>query len=894
MVSERELGDDDRQLLVDEPSYAGRLVDRLCDEFESHWRGNDPPIIEEFLARAPSSNHRELLSQLLGIELHWRQQGEDGADAAEYHRRFPQDGELLDRELGASDGSTMHPDEGPRKLRCLESATTTPSERHAHDRFGNYDLLGEIGRGGMGVVYRARQRSADRIVALKLIRRDQLAMLPRDTQTGLIQRFQQEGQTAAQLDHDNIVTVYEVGEVDGQPFFSMHLVDGLSVSDVLRDGPLDNRRAATYMESVTRAVHEAHAHGILHRDLKPQNVLIDAKSDRALVADFGLAKLTEVADEMTQAGEVMGTPQYMSPEQAQDAASVTVRSDVYSLGATLYHMLTARPPFQAATGMETLRQVIDQDPVPPRQLSHSIDLDLETICLKCLEKDPSRRYASAEQLADDLSRYLQRQPIKARRTGMWGRAWRLCRRNPRTAVAATLAVTFLMIALAATTIGYVETTAALETAQAARKQDKETARLARGAIDRFFTRVSEYELLDHPGMQPLRQDLLEDAIDYYQQFLARRGDDPLIQDELAMTHFRVGRITELVESPEKALPSYERARRMQRQLAAERPADPLRLKALGDTENRIGRALHQMQVLDEALDAYAEAATIRGRLAKAAPEIAEYHRSLANVQMNIGLVERDRGGLEQARRQMNQAQSIRRSLLDTRPTEYKLRRDLAVGHFNLAIVAIYAENDTAANESFEEAAAVFENLADSNSNRLANAYRLATCYRLWADLKSEQGDPTSAIELYDKSGKGMELLAAANPDVAEYQFTLAGLYMNLGLLHSEREELHAALASLEKANTHLDALFLKHPDMPDYGRDLALTLREMGRVHLEAGDRETGLRELNAARTHLKKLVDDFPNNADFQSALAEIIEFISRQDATSQPKNALPATGQP
>jgi len=889
MGSERDLDDNDCQLPQDDASRVGKLVDRLCDEFESHWRSDDPPQIEEYLPRVPSSNRDELLSQLLGIELHWRKQREEDPDAEEYLRRFPQDAGVLDRGFQADDDLTVRLDSEPGETLGPDGTDTMSSETDMLGRFGNYDLLAELGRGGMGIVYRARQRSADRIVALKLIRRDQLAALPRDTQTGMIQRFQQEGQTAAQLDHDHIVTVYEVGEVDGQPFFSMRLVDGLSVAEVLRDGPLDNRRTATYMESVARAVHEAHLHGILHRDLKPQNVLIDDKTDRALVADFGLAKLTEVAEEMTQAGEVMGTPQYMPPEQAQDASSVTAHSDVYSLGATLYHMLTGRPPFQAATGMETLRQVIDQEPVPPRQLNRSIDLDLETICLKCLEKDPTRRYASAELLADDLSRYLGRQPIKARRIGVWGRTWRLCRRNPRTAVAATLAVVFLIAALIATTVGYVETTAALEIAEVARKEEKESARLERSAADRFFTRVSEYELLDLPGMQPLRRDLLKHAVDYYRQFLARRGNDPSMRDELAMTHFRVGRITERVESPEKALPSYEQARRMQQQLVAERPADRARLMALGDTENRIGRTFHQMQMLDEALDAYGRAAAIRERLSKADPFDSEYQRTLANVQMNIGLVERDRGDLQRARGQLDQAQAIRLGLLATHPDDYKAQRDLAIGYFNLAIVAICAEDNVAADESFEEATAIFEDLAESSSNRLANTNRLATCYCLWADLKAEQGNSSSAIELYDKSRQKMESLAAANPDVAEYRFRLAKLHMNLGLLYSEREEWDAALAPLEKAHTQLEALLSEYPDVPDYRLELARTLRKIGSVHLDAGDRKTGLRELNAARTHLEKLIEDFPDDAELRTDLDEITEDIARHDASSQQKTTPP-----
>ncbi|MHC4178895.1 MAG: serine/threonine-protein kinase, partial [Planctomycetota bacterium] len=309
------------------------------------------------------------------------------------------------------------------------------------EEFGNYESLEEIGRGGMGVVYRARQRSANRTVALKVIRRDRLEALPRDTHTSALERFRQEAQAAARLEHENIVTVYEVGEVDRQPFFSMRYVDGQSLSQILREGPMGNRQAAGYLEPVARALHEAHSLGILHRDLKPQNILVDKKTDRALVADFGLAKLTEGQEELTREGEVMGTPPYMSPEQAKDSARVTAQTDVYALGATLYHVLTGRPPFQAANPLETLRQVIDEEAAPPRQLNPSIDRDLETVCLKCLEKEPTRRYDSAHALADDLRRYLNGEPILARPIGVFGRVVRWRRRKP--ALATAIAVAFL-------------------------------------------------------------------------------------------------------------------------------------------------------------------------------------------------------------------------------------------------------------------------------------------------------------------------------------------------------------------------------------------------------------------------------------------------------------------
>jgi len=311
---------------------------------------------------------------------------------------------------------------------------------------GDYELLDKLGAGGMGVVYRARQRSANRLVALKVIRPDRLAELAPDTRAETLQRFLTEAQAAARLEHDHIVTVYDVGEANGQPFYSMRYVEGRSLSEILRDGPLDNRRAATFLEPVARAVHYAHEHGILHRDVKPRNILLDS-SDRPYVADFGLAKLTEGTSDVTRTGQIMGTPEYMSPEQAQDASRATAASDVYSLGATLYDLLTGRPPFRAATPVETLRQVIEQDPVAPRQLNPGIDRDMETITLKSLQKESTRRYATADALADDLLRYLNGEPIQARPVGSMERLWRWCRRKPALAsLAAAL--------LGALTIGF--------------------------------------------------------------------------------------------------------------------------------------------------------------------------------------------------------------------------------------------------------------------------------------------------------------------------------------------------------------------------------------------------------------------------------------------------------
>lgn len=337
--------------------------------------------------------------------------------------------ELLNPESDAAD------DAGTESLTPQESI-----------RFGDYELLREIARGGMGVVYQARHLRLQRLVALKMVL---TTRLPGETHA---KRFRAEAEAIASLEHPHIVPIYEVGEADGRPYFTMKYISGGSLADQLRQAHSrstsapkpspawrESRAIAMLVIKIARAIHHAHQRGILHRDLKPSNILLDEQHE-PLVTDFGLAKQLEQDSELTLSGAVLGTPAYVAPEQAAGNKTLTTSVDVYSLGAIFYELLTGRAPFQADTPLLILRQVIDQEPLRPSSLNPQVERDLETICLKCLQKNPAQRYASAEALAEDLERWLRREPILARPATWPERSWKWARRNPTRAALVLLGI----------------------------------------------------------------------------------------------------------------------------------------------------------------------------------------------------------------------------------------------------------------------------------------------------------------------------------------------------------------------------------------------------------------------------------------------------------------------
>ena len=395
-------------------------MSHLQGDQRRRWARGERVLVEDYLKEfADLLGDPEVLLDLIYHEVIVREEFGDAPGLEEYLDRFPQFARQLGDqfELHAALNDTQWLDKGGAT--GLDPVTTLANAGRAASgawpSIPGYELIRELGRGGMGVVYLAWQTGLNRLTALKMILAGDFTRM-RDRV-----RFCNEAEAVARLEHPNLVRIYEIGEQDGRPYFSMEYVPGGSLAHALRSTPLPPGKAAALAQTLARAAHAVHERAVVHRDLTPNNVLLGADGDPKIV-DFGLAKLVVGGADQTESGDILGTPSYMAPEQAGGRSKeVGPAADVYALGAILYEMLTGRPPFKAETPLETLLQVVNHDPVAPCRLQPKLPRDLETVCLKCLEKDPTKRYATAQAFADDLARFLAGEPILARQVGAWGR-----------------------------------------------------------------------------------------------------------------------------------------------------------------------------------------------------------------------------------------------------------------------------------------------------------------------------------------------------------------------------------------------------------------------------------------------------------------------------------------
>ena len=690
-------------------TYLGTLEELVCIDLEYRWgqsktnietlgntvkndEANEPTKVEDYVREFPELDEPDIVKRLVEQEIYVRQNVGDLVEASEYKTRFP----------------SIEVDESIFSIDPHETAIQQAPSSVEIDlpyQFGSYLLTGQLGRGGMGAVYRAKQLAADREVAVKIADTSAMNSYVREM---VCKRFEIEAHAAAAIEHDNVVPIYDVGFINDLPYYAMRLVAGGDLSALARESAVEATRSAKYILGVAHGLIAAHAAGMLHRDIKPQNILIDETTDRAMITDFGLARFTEEDSGVTQTGQMLGTPSFMPPEQIRDSRSIDVRADIYSLGGTLYFLLTGRPPFKAASMQETLQQVLHEEPPSARRLNPAIPVELDTVCLKCLEKNPEARYQTVDELAEDLDLFLAGKPIKSKPAGTITKLAKWCRRNQKLAasIGATIASTLTLIITLSAFLIVISKKNIVISEQ--RDEKTELAGLAIDDIDQLFSWLNDEPLFRQPGIESARKRILQSSLEHYSEIEKFCSDKQDLSFERAVALTAIGvNSLELGTSADEVQLNFEQALELLE--ASSKPSKPNSARQTQRWQVK-SNALRGLGVIfsrkntEQALEYFEKSTEVRRQWCEAQPDEFEPRRKLANALMNEGMVFRslateDVTYLDRAYEKQASAQSLRLELKERWPNEPRLLRDLAQGDFNLAFLSLTA-GDLDASVSF--------------------------------------------------------------------------------------------------------------------------------------------------------------------------------------------------
>jgi serine/threonine-protein kinase len=775
-----------------------------------------------------------------------------------------------------------------------DQPTPPPVDRAA---VPGYELLSVLGRGGMGVVYKARQVKLNRLVALKMI----LGGAHADAQT--LARFRSEAEAVARLQHPGIVQIYEVGEHQGLPFFSLEFCAGGSLAGRLTGAPLPARQAAQAVETVARAVQAAHQRGIIHRDLKPANVLLTADG-RLKVTDFGLAKRFQgepgasatggppvadapgsPSDPLTQTGAILGTPSYMAPEQAWGKSRIRTvgpAADVYALGAILYELLTGRPPFRAETPLDTLQLVMTEEPVPVRRLQPKVPRDLETICLKCLQKDPAKRYAVAADLAADLARFQRGEPIIARPVGRVERLARWARRRPALAALAGLAVASfvvvvgLVIALWSQNEDLARANDQLTREKAATETQRQRAeanyRKALDAVNRSLRRLGEQRLAHVPEMDEVREEFLLDALQFYQGFLKDQGNpDPEVRRETAVAALQVGIIQRLLRRSEPAERHLRQALAAFERLRAEFPHNPTYRDDMAACHDNLGLFDYGLSRVKQAEAHFRKAQVLWEDLVRAYPDDGGYGSRYADCLNTLANLYSATGHKARAETLHQRVLDLWTRLVARYPRNDAFQGALAMSRHNLAVLYLGANRLPEARALLLQARTTFERSARALPRNADGQERLATCLTSLGVLNSSERQPAEAEKCHRQALAIRTRLVHDHPRAPDWQHHLAVSYHHLGNLHWTAGRAALAEAPYQKAVELCRQLVEEYPRVDDYRQTLAEDQLHLAMVYETTNRTSEARLAYDQAREAMEPLARDHPQLPHWATSLGKV-----------------------